>query len=88
MGATNDAELFDIFKNHNWKEHLDTIIEKALLGKGGGIKYLFTIDKICLFIVSINLAVTTIFAIKGHTHFTYIITIMSLCFYLFSVTPS
>ena len=60
-----------------------SFIEKALLGKGGGIKYIFTIDKICLFIVSINLAVTTIFAIKGHTHFTYIITIMSLCFYLF-----
>ena len=60
-----------------------SFIEKALLGKGGAIKYLFIIDKICLFIVSFNLVVTTIFAIKGYTHFTYIITIMSLCFYLF-----
>ena len=60
-----------------------SFIEKALLGKGGAIKYLFIIDKICLFIVSFNLVATTIFAINGHTHFTYIITIMSLCFYLF-----
>ena len=60
-----------------------SFIEKALLGKGGPIKYLFTIDKICLYIVSINLVATTIFAINGHTHFTYIITVMSLCFYLF-----
>ena len=60
-----------------------SFIKKALLGKGGPIKYLFTIDKICLYIVSINLVATTIFAINGHTHFTYIITVMSLCFYLF-----
>lgn len=33
MGATNDQELFDIFKNGNWKENLDIIIEKALLVK-------------------------------------------------------
>lgn len=33
MGATNDSELFDIFKNDNWRDHLDTIIEKALLVK-------------------------------------------------------
>ena len=60
-----------------------SFIEKALLGKGGPIKYLFTIDKICLYIVSINLVATIIFAINGHIHFTYIITVMSLCFYLF-----
>lgn len=33
MGATNDSELFDIFKNGDWKEKLDIIIEKALLVK-------------------------------------------------------
>ena len=33
MGATNDPELFDIFKDGSWKENLDTIIEKALLVK-------------------------------------------------------
>jgi len=33
MGATNDAELFSLFKNDNWKDHLDEIIEKALLIK-------------------------------------------------------
>lgn len=33
MGATNDQELFDIFKNGNWKDNLDNIIEKALLVK-------------------------------------------------------
>lgn len=60
-----------------------SFIEKALLGKGGAIKYIFIIDKICLYIVSINLGATTIYAINGHTHFTYIITVMSLCFYLF-----
>lgn len=33
MGATNDEVLFDIFRNGNWKETLDEIIEKALLVK-------------------------------------------------------
>ena len=33
MGATNDADLFAIFKKGNWKNHLDEIIEKALLIK-------------------------------------------------------
>ena len=33
MGATNDAELFAVFQKGNWKEHLDEIIEKALLIK-------------------------------------------------------
>ena len=33
VGATNDKELFDIFLNDDWKEHLDDIIEKALLVK-------------------------------------------------------
>lgn len=33
MGATNDAELFSLFMNDNWKDHLDEIIEKALLIK-------------------------------------------------------
>lgn len=33
MGATNDPELFEIFKSGDWKVSLDTIIEKALLVK-------------------------------------------------------
>lgn len=33
MGATSDPELFYIFKNGDWKESLETIIEKALLVK-------------------------------------------------------
>lgn len=33
MGATNDKELFDLFLNDDWKNHLDLIIEKALLVK-------------------------------------------------------
>ncbi len=33
MGATNDKELFEMFLNGNWKEKIDTIIEKALLVK-------------------------------------------------------
>lgn len=33
MGATSDKELFDLFLKDNWKEHLDLIIEKALLVK-------------------------------------------------------
>ena len=33
MGATNDPELFDVFRNGDWKENLDAIIEKALLVK-------------------------------------------------------
>lgn len=33
MGATSDPDLFDIFKNGDWKENLDVIIEKALLVK-------------------------------------------------------
>ncbi len=33
MGATNDSELFDIFKNGDWRKQIDLIIEKALLVK-------------------------------------------------------
>lgn len=33
MGATNDPELFLIFKKGDWKENIDTIIEKALCVK-------------------------------------------------------
>lgn len=33
MGATSDKELFELFLNDDWKEHLDLIIEKALLVK-------------------------------------------------------
>ncbi len=33
MGATNDKELFDLFLENKWEDHMDTIIEKALLVK-------------------------------------------------------
>lgn len=33
MGATNDADLFEVFQQGDWKEHLEEIIEKALLIK-------------------------------------------------------
>lgn len=33
MGATSDKELFDLFLKDEWKQHLDFIIEKALLVK-------------------------------------------------------
>ena len=33
MGATSDKELFDLFLYEDWEEHLDLIIEKALLVK-------------------------------------------------------
>lgn len=33
MGATSDKELFDLFLYDDWKNHLDLIIEKALLVK-------------------------------------------------------
>lgn len=33
MGATSDPELFDLFLNDHWKDHLDLMIEKALLVK-------------------------------------------------------
>ena len=33
MGATSEPELFYIFKDGNWKDNIDSIIEKALLVK-------------------------------------------------------
>ena len=60
-----------------------SFVERSLLGKGGSINYIFILDRITLFILSINLTAATIFALTGHTHFTYIISIMSLCFYVF-----
>ena len=33
MGATNDSSLFKLFLEEDWKEHLDAIIEKALMVK-------------------------------------------------------
>ena len=33
MAATSDAELFGLFENEDWKEHLDEIIEKSLMIK-------------------------------------------------------
>ena len=33
MGATSDKALFDLFLNDDWKKHLDSIIERALLVK-------------------------------------------------------
>ena len=33
MAATSDAELFSLFENEDWKDHLDEIIEKSLMIK-------------------------------------------------------
>lgn len=33
MGMTNDRSLYELFQKGNWREHLDEIIEKALLIK-------------------------------------------------------
>ena len=60
-----------------------SFVEKSLLGKEGIIKYIFILDRITLFLVSINLIAVTIFAVIGETHFSYIIFILSLCFYIF-----
>ena len=60
-----------------------SFVERSLLGKDGSIRYIFLLDRITLFLISINLTAATIFALTNHTHFTYIISIMSLCFYVF-----
>ena len=60
-----------------------SFIKKVLLGSEGLMTYIFTIDRLSLFITFINLFASVAFAIKGHTNFTYIIAIMSISFYLF-----
>ena len=60
-----------------------SFVEKSLLGKEGVIKYIFILDRITLFLVSTNLVAATIFTVIGETRFSYIIFILSLCFYLF-----
>ena len=60
-----------------------SFVEKSLLGKEGVIKYIFILDRITLFLVSINLIAVTIFAVIGETYFSYIIFVLSLCFYIF-----
>lgn len=60
-----------------------SFVERSLLGKGGTINYIFILDRITLFLVSINLIATTTFAFMGHTRFSYIVFILSICFYLF-----
>lgn len=74
---TNSAKLHISISNPR------SFTEKILLGKNGPLKKLITIDHFCLLLVSFNLACMTVFAINGHMDFTYIIAIMSLCFYLF-----
>lgn len=60
-----------------------SFIKKVLLGKEGLMTYIFTIDRLSIFISFINLFASVAFAIKGHTNFTYIITILTISFYLF-----
>lgn len=60
-----------------------TFVDRSLLGKGGAINYIYILDRITLFFVSINLTSGVIFLIAGHTYFSYIIAIMSFCFYIF-----
>lgn len=74
---TNSAKLDISIQNTK------CFIEKILLGKDGPLTKVITLDHFCLLITSFNLACMTVFAINGHTDFTYIIAIMSLCFYLF-----
>lgn len=60
-----------------------SFIEKVLLGKDGLMSYIFIFDKFSLFISFICLACTSIFTVKGHINFTYLIAILVISFYLF-----
>lgn len=60
-----------------------SFIEKVLLGKDGLMSYIFVLDKFSLFISFICLGCTSIFTIKGHINFTYVIAILVISFYLF-----
>lgn len=60
-----------------------SFIEKVLLGKDGLMSYIFILDRFSLFISVLCLGCTSIFTIKGHINFTYIIAILTISFYLF-----
>lgn len=60
-----------------------SFIEKVLLGKDGLMSYIFVLDRFSLFISFLCLGCTSIFTIKGHINFTYIIAILTISFYLF-----
>lgn len=60
-----------------------SFIEKVLLGKDGLMSYIFVLDRFSLFISFICLGCTSIFTIKGHINFTYLITTLVISFYLF-----
>ena len=60
-----------------------SFIEKVLLGKDGLMSYIFVLDRFSLFISFICLGCTSIFTIKGHINFTYLIAILVISFYLF-----
>lgn len=74
---TNSAKLDIPIKNSR------SFIEKSLLGKEGSLRHVIFLDRFCLVLVCLNLSGMTILTIKGHINFTYIISIISLCFYLF-----
>ena len=60
-----------------------SFIEKVLLGKDGLMSYIFILDRFSIFISFICLGCTSIFTIKGHINFTYLIAILVISFYLF-----
>ena len=60
-----------------------SFIQKVLLGKDGLMSYIFVLDEFSVFISFICLGCTSIFTIKGHINFTYLIAIMVVSFYLF-----
>ena len=60
-----------------------SFIEKVLLGKDGLMSYIFVLDRFSLFISFLCLGCTSIFTIKGHIRFTYLIAILVISFYIF-----
>ena len=60
-----------------------SFINKVFLGKDGLMSYIFVLDRFSVFVSFICLGCTSIFTIKGHINFTYLIAIMVVSFYLF-----
>ena len=60
-----------------------SFIQKVLWGKDGLMSYIFVLDQFSIFISFLCLGCTSIFTIKGHINFTYLISIMVVSFYLF-----
>lgn len=74
---TNSAKLGIPVKN------ADSFVTKSLLGKEGPLGKILGADRFSCLMVCFNLFWAIIFAMKNHSRFTYIIAVMSLCFYIF-----